>query len=156
MMRSKSKTHVGAAAAALVLISVAGPAFSQDPEYKADVPSSILTPDKVETRIGTLRFTDGAPDANTVELVYDNLDFVRGVDAFLDGIPAASIYAISEGFREAGMGPQSVGIFEDLMDARSIFLTPNSTTVYVSTVFDLEGGPVVIEMPAGMLGPMDD
>ena len=109
-----------------------------EPTYKAEVPSSIVTPDEVETRIGTLRFTDGAPDAGTVELVYDHLDFIRGVEAFLDGIPAASIYGAAQGFREAGMGPQSIGIFEDLMDARSVFLTPNSTTVYVTKVFDLE------------------
>mgnify|MGYP001813162466 CR=1 FL=1 len=130
-------------------------AQAAEPRYKADVPSSILTPDEVETRLGTLRFTDGAPDARTVELANDNLDFMRGVEAFLDGIPAASIHAIAEGFREAGMGAQSIGIFEDLMDARSIFLTPNSTTVYVSKVFDLESGPTVIELPPGMLGPMD-
>ena len=46
-----------------------------EPTYKADVPDSITTPDEVKTRIGTLRFTDGAPDEETVRLVYDNLDF---------------------------------------------------------------------------------
>ena len=132
------------------------PVAAEEPTYKADVPSSILTPDEVETRLGALRFFDGAPDARTVELVYDNLDFMRGVEAFLDGVPAASIYGLAQGYREAGMGPQSIGIFEDLMDARSIFLTANSTTVYVTKVFDLENGPIVIEMAAGMLGPMDD
>ena len=66
---------------------------------------------------------------------------MRGVEAFLDGVPAASIYGLSQGYREAGMGPQSIGIFEDLMDARSVFLTANSTTVYVTKVFDLENGP---------------
>jgi hypothetical protein len=142
-----------------VVIIIASGAYSAEPpkvKFIADVPSSIVTPDEVETRIGTLRFKDGAPDAETVERVYDNLDFVRGVEAFLDGVPAASIYGLAQGYREAGMGPQSVGIFEDLMDARSIFLTANSTTVYVTKVFDLEAGPIVIELPAGMLGPMDD
>ena len=127
-----------------------------EPKYKADVPESIMTPDEVETRLGTLRFKDGAPDDATVKTVYDNLDFIRGVDAFLDGIPAASIYGICNGYKNAGMGPQSVGIFENLMDARSVFLTPNSTTVYVSKCYDLEDGPIVVEVPAGVLGPMDD
>ena len=54
---------------------------------------------------GASRFSDGAPDYKTVELVYDNLDFMRGVEAFLDGIPAASIYGICQGYRAAGMGP---------------------------------------------------
>ena len=128
-----SKLAIGISCALLAVCSTS--VVFAAPKYKADVPSSILTPDKVETRLGTLRFKDGAPDAKTAELVYDNLDFMRGVEAFLDGIPAASIYAIAQGFREAGMGQQSIGIFEDLMDARSIFLTPNSTTVYISKVF---------------------
>jgi hypothetical protein len=132
-----------------------GVAFAE-PSYKADVPSSILTPDKVETRLGTLRFTDGAPDAKTAELAYDNLDFMRGVEAFLDGIPAASIYAMCKGLADVGVDQQTVGIFETLMDARSLYLTPNSTTVYVTHCYDLENGPIVLEASPGLLGPMDD
>ena len=47
----------------------------------------------MQTRIGTLKFFDGLPDAETVQKVYDNLDFARGVEAFLAGIPATSVYA---------------------------------------------------------------
>ena len=55
----------------------------------------------VETRLGTLTFTDGFPDEATVEKVYDNLDFQRGVQAFLTAMPAASLSAMREGL--AGM-----------------------------------------------------
>jgi hypothetical protein len=48
---------------------------------------SVSTPDKVETRLGTLEFDDGAPSAETAALVYDNLDFQHGVQAFLGAIP---------------------------------------------------------------------
>src|SRR6187551_1873290 len=44
-----------------------------------DIPSSITTPDSVETRFGTLNFHDGVPDDPTIQKVYDNLDFQRGV-----------------------------------------------------------------------------
>jgi hypothetical protein len=44
-----------------------------------DIPPEITTPDSVETRLGTLHFFDGFPDDATVEKVYDNLDFERGV-----------------------------------------------------------------------------
>ena len=44
-----------------------------------DIPASILTPDQVETRLGTLRFFDGFPDEATVQTVFDNLDFQRAV-----------------------------------------------------------------------------
>ena len=109
-------------------------------KYSADVPKHpLLHQIWSKLRLGTLRFYDGAPDAKTAEIVYDNLDFMRGVEAFLDGVPAASIYGIAQGYREAGMGPQSIGIFEDLMDARSIFLTANSTTVYCKQGFRFRG-----------------
>jgi hypothetical protein len=39
----------------------------------AQTPKSITTPDKVETRLGTLEFKDGTPSKATVERVYDNL-----------------------------------------------------------------------------------
>ncbi|MBL4766708.1 MAG: DUF1254 domain-containing protein [Rhodobacteraceae bacterium] len=140
---------------AILSLFVSGAALGA-PEYAADVPDSILTPDEVETRLGTLRFFDGAPDADTVELMYDNLDFMRGVEAFLNGMPAASIYALCHGFAEAGIGPQSVGLFEGFMDARSLFLTANSSTVYLLRCYDLEDGPIVFEAPPGILGPLDD
>ena len=48
-----------------------------------EIPPAITAPDRVETRLGTLRFTDGFPDDATVEKVFDNLDFQHAVQAFL-------------------------------------------------------------------------
>ena len=53
-------------------------------------PAAITTPDSVETRLAR-SFTDGFPDDATVQKVYDNLDFQRGVQAFLTAMPAASL-----------------------------------------------------------------
>jgi len=36
------------------------------PKMTTDTPAEITTPDSVETRLGTLRFTDGFPDEATV------------------------------------------------------------------------------------------
>jgi hypothetical protein len=127
------------------------------PRYDADVPKYIQTPDTVETeQLGTLKFFDGMPDDATVQKVYDNLDTLRGIDTFLNGIPAASIYAMREGLKSVGVQPHDIGIFEDLMDARQLFLSANSTTIYITSCFDLRNGPVVLEVPAGVLGPLDD
>ncbi len=127
------------------------------PKYAAKVPSYITTPDSVETRIGTLKFFDGLPDAATVQKVYDNLDHARGVEAFLSGMPAASVYAACEGLSQVGVKRNgAIGIMQDLMDAKSVFLTANSTTVYVLMCVDLKDGPVVVEVPPGVLGPVDD
>ena len=145
---------------ALLGMAAVAPAWAQGesaPKYSAKVPSYITTPDTVQTRIGTLKFFDGLPDTDTVQKVYDNLDFSRGVEAFLSGIPAASLYAVCEGPSEVGVKRNGgIGIFQDLMDARSLFLTANSTTIYVFMCLDLEQGPMVVEVPPGVLGPVDD
>ena len=130
---------------------------AQAQTYSADVPDSVKTPDVVTTeRLGTLKFTDGVPDKQTVKKVYDNLDFSRGVEAFLSGMPAASIYAMCSGFAEAGIPAHTIGISEKLLDARSLWLTANSTTVYVTTCLDLKQGPVVMEVAPGILGAVND
>ena len=73
------------------------------PKYSADVPPYITTPDSVDTRIGTLTFRDGAPDPETVQTLYDQIDFSRGIQAFLTGMSATSVYALCDGFA-AGRG----------------------------------------------------
>jgi hypothetical protein len=118
-----------------LMMAAAIPAWGQaqsPPKYSAKIPSYITTPDTVQSRIGTLKFFDGLPDPETVQKVYDNLDFARGVETFLSGMPAASLYAACEGLNQAGAKPnRGIALTEDLMDARSLFLTANSTTVFV-------------------------
>src|SRR6516162_5530108 len=134
------------ALAVLALVCATSLALAQ--QYKADVPPSITTPDSVDTRIGTLKFFDGLPDNATVQKAYDQIDFGRGVEAFLSGMPAASVYAFCEGLDKAGIKRnQGIGITEDLMDARSLWLTPNSTTVYAFMCLDLRAGPMVVQVP---------
>lgn len=60
------------------------------PGFNTHVPESILTPDRVETSIGTLEFFDGLPNEATIETLYDNLDRIPGTEVFLNFIPAAS------------------------------------------------------------------
>jgi hypothetical protein len=121
-----------------------------------DIPSSITTPEKAETRIGSLKFNNGVPDAETVSKVYDNLDFQRGTQSYLTGLPIVSI----EGLRRAigGFGPanQTVIISEHMLDSKSLFLTANTTTPYTLAWLDLKDGPLVVEVPSFVLGPIDD
>ena len=100
------------------------------PGYNTKIPESIMTPDRVKTRIGTLRFFDGIPTRETAELVYDNLDFLRGVETFLSGIPATSIEGLRLGLASLGAkNSNQVVIFDKLMDSNPLFLTGNSSTV---------------------------
>jgi hypothetical protein len=130
---------------------------SAGPKYAPDVPAKITTPNTVETRVGTLHFKDGAPDPATVQLAYDQLDFGRGVDAFLRGMSATSVHALCRGMEDAGIKlNHGIGIAENLLDARSLFLTANTTTVYTMFCIDLKDGPMVVRIPPRVLGPADD
>ena len=134
--------------------------FAQAPKMKmtTDIPASIIMPDKIKTRIGMLEFFDGFPTDATVKKAYDFLDFQRGVDVFLDEMRAASMIALRNGLRELGITKANqVAIFESLMDSKSLWLTPNTETVYASTFLDLKkDGPTVIESPPNVLGILDD
>jgi hypothetical protein len=95
-------------------------------DIAAEVLASLSTPDKVESRLGQLEFTDGAPARSTVETLYDHLDFVHGLNAFLTAFPAASTQAIRQGFHDIGVQDNTVLIFSELMDSSSRFLTANA------------------------------
>ena len=140
--------------AVISLACTASAAFAQ--KYKTDIPSAIVTPDSVDTRLGTLKFKDGFPDDATVQKVYDNLDFQRGVQAFLTAMPAASLVAMRKGIRGFGPDNQTAIIFDTLMDSRSLFLTPNTESIYTTAWIDLKNGPIVIESPPNTLGIVDD
>ncbi|MBA7592777.1 hypothetical protein ES708_34971 [subsurface metagenome] len=123
-----------------------------------DIPEGILTPDKVETSIGTLEYFDGVPTKATTENVYNYLDRMRGVDAFLKGIPGASVRGLIMGVKNmGGNGFNKIYITETLLDSKSLFLTANTSTIYISPYIDLkENGPMVMEVPSGMLGAFND
>ena len=127
-----------------------------DAQPATAIPPAITTPDKVETRIGTLEYKDGAPTAATAEKVLDSLDYVRGVDAFMNSFSGASAYAIRKGFHSIGAEDNTVVIFSELMDSSSLFLTANADTVYNLAVLDLTKGPLVVEVPPKALGTLND
>ncbi len=90
-------------------------------------------------------------------MCYDNLLFMRGVEVFLNWMPAASVLALREGSREAGITRNGIiGIYEDLMDSKSIFLTANMDSIYTITWLDLKDGPMVVESPPNTLGMVND
>ena len=133
-------------------------ASAAEPKYKADVPQSLITPDKVETEfLGTLEFTDGMPSDATVRKTYDFLDLSRAVDAFLNGIPGASIYAMLEGLKQAGANPGDLVLWQDYGDARTLALTFNTSTPYAFAEINVKDEPAIVEVPPGFLvGAVDD
>jgi hypothetical protein len=123
-----------------------------------EIPEGITTPNNVSSSIGELKFLDGAPLPETAELVYENLDRMRGVDVFLKCIPPASLRGLLKGAESLGANNlNKVMIMDELMDSKPLFLTGNTSTLYVTPNFDLKKyGPTVLEVPPGMLGAMND
>jgi len=126
------------------------------PLSATEIPTEISSPNKIETRIGTLDFDDGVPSVETASKVYDTLLFTRALNAFNNSFRGASALAIVKGFQSIGAGFNDVVIFSELMDASSLFLTANADTVYYLAGIDLSKGPMVIEQPSDGLGTIND
>lgn len=151
------KTIITVVIAVLIAAVISSPGLAEEPIGSIDI-KHIQTPDSVETSIGTLRFIDGAPLPETANTVYDFLDLMRGVDAFLKGIPGASIQGFMEGPRAIGQRTcNQIIVFNKLMDSKPYYLTGNTSTMYVFCMLDLKvDGPTVVDVPPGMLGVFND
>lgn len=133
---------------------------AQPPELKmtTPIPAAITAPAEVETSIGTLNYFDGVPTDKTVEAAYDYLDRSRAVNVLMNSIPMLSMYMIREGQAKAGCkAVNEICIWDNLMDSKTLLLTGNTSTMYAYGFLDLaKDGPVVIDLPEGMLGVLDD
>lgn len=130
----------------------------KDPAYKADVPATLITPDSTKSKyLGKIEMVDGFPTDKTLEKAYDFLDTIRAMQLFESGMPTASMYAMLEGHVKIGLKPNfTIGITEQLMDARSLWLTPNTTTPYIYGEIDVKDGPIVLEIGSPVIGIIDD
>jgi len=121
-------------------------------------PKHLITPDKVETSIGTLNFFDGVPTKETVSKAYDHLDLIRAEQAYLNTISGVSLFNIYKGQCSIGAcNSNQVVIFDKLMDSKSITMTSNTSTLYASFFLNpKKDGPIVLELPENVLGLFDD
>src|SRR5262245_46529436 len=128
-----------------LLIAVAVPALAQELPHNGSV----------KTRIGNLDFESGYPSQETVQKLYDEMDFQRACQAYLWGIPAVGIAEWRLAHRDIMKGKNGEMLsYLDFAEKLGI-LTPNYTTPYILTLADLEeSGPLVIELPPGMMAGM--
>jgi len=152
-----SKLTLACVAAGCVVSAIAAKP-STTYRFTTDIPDSITIDDKVKTSIGTLRFDDGYPTPDTVETIYDELDFQRGVQSFLMAQSGAAIEALRRSIEAFGPANTTHLMWEEPLRLTSqvMFLTPNTTVLYHMHWLDLNDGPVVIETPANVLGLVDD
>ena len=109
-----------------------------------------------KTRIGKLTFTSGYPTEKTVQKLYDELDFQRAVQAYLWALPMASYGAMADEHIRLGCGSSAVLVLDKSGEQQQLVLTANQDTVYMSGALDLRNGPMVMELPPGLLGTMNN
>lgn len=141
---------------ALVVAGVLGAAGATLAQVPEETIRSLGAPSTMETSLGLLEFTDGAPTEETASKVANAMTFANALAVYNNSFRGASALAIAEGLRGAGVKDNEVGIFSTLMDASSLFLTANADTVYYMSVLDLTKGPIVIEQPSDALGTIND
>lgn len=97
-----------------------------------------------------LEFEQGFPDNDTVAAAYDRADFARAVVTYKHFFPAVSGMAILAGTRAAGVVPNSVF---GTMDTRpgQVGFTLNCDTPYAPILLDLSSGPLVVDLPPGLI-----
>jgi len=145
--------RLATAAGLLFALSISNYAVSAVSESTIE---SLSAPETVETRIGTLTFSDGVPSRETASAVIDAVDFANALNVYNNSFRGASAYAIRNGFQGIGAKDNDIVIFSELMDSESLFLTANADTVYYLSTIDLSDGPMVLEQPPAGLGTIND
>ncbi len=109
----------------------------------------------IETPVGRLAFESGYPSKESVEKLYEAMDFQRACQAYIWGIPAVGLnewYLANRDVFKARNG--QLLSYLDFTEKLGI-LTPNYTTPYIATLFDVvESGPLVFEVPPGLMAGM--
>ncbi len=103
-------------------------------------------------------FTRGFLSKKASASLNDELVFQRASQAYLWALPALNMYGMKEGSEKAfGKGYNILPIFKDRLNAKTLITTPNSDVIYALGYLDLkEDGPMVIEVPPGLQGILDD
>jgi hypothetical protein len=152
--RARPFVAIGLRATCSVLAVVLGaPAIADVGE---ETLRSLSAPGSVETRIGTLEFSDGVPSRDTARTVFDTIDFSRALSVYNNSFRGASALALKKGFSSIGADDNDIIVFSKLMDASSLFLTANADTVYAVGTVGLSKGPMVVELPPDQLGTIND
>ncbi|MHC4352768.1 MAG: DUF1254 domain-containing protein, partial [Planctomycetota bacterium] len=103
-------------------------AMAQD--WKTDIPKEITTPDHIQSKIGDLDYKDGYPTQETANKVRDELDYIHGVNAFMNSIQGVSVYALRKGLADVGIKDGEFFYTSKMLDSKSLLLTANADTVY--------------------------
>lgn len=128
---------------ALLALALAAPAQAQPSRYDG---------------LATLPYDAGYMSKQDTRLLLDELAFQRAVQTYLWAQPVLNMYGMKEGSEKVfGKGYNILPIFKQRLNAKTLITTPNSDVIYALGFLDLkEDGPLVIEVPPGLQGILDD
>lgn len=120
--------------------------------------STNITPLNRYKALAQLPFEEGYPTPETSNALNDELYFQRAVQTYLWALPAMNMFAMKRGLGDKfGYGYNVISVYEKRLKPNTIITTPNSDVIYGLSWADLsKTGPLVIEVPAGLQGLMDD
>jgi hypothetical protein len=107
----------------------------------------------VKTRFGNFEFNNGYPTAEATDKLYELRTFNRAVESYLRFVTIVSMFHMQKGLKDFGLDAANKFLFFERLDAQSLYLTPNTESVYGMQFLDLKrDGPTILEAPPGLLG----
>jgi hypothetical protein len=108
--------------------------------------------------LSNLRFQQDYPTEETAQRLSDELLFERGVQSYLWALPAINIWAMKQASEARfGAGYNVLPVWRERLNAKTLVTTPNSDVIYAMGYVDVgKDGPLVIELPPGQQGILDD
>jgi len=105
-----------------------------------------------------IRFEAGFPAADKVQTIYDEIDYQRATQAYIWGIGRVAGVSLIEGLkRDLRTGIHSAAIWENSTTAKETkVLTAQTQSIYAAGSMDLHDGPIVVEIPPGVLGMVNN
>jgi hypothetical protein len=146
-----------------IILLVAGALLGWPPDVQAQAttPAPGATADShgwigtqiVKTRFGDFEFKGGYPTADATDKLYDLRTFYRAAESYLHFVTIMSMFYMQKGLTDFGLDAANKFVIFERMDSQSLYLTPNTESVYGMQFLDLKrDGPTVVEAPPGLLG----
>jgi hypothetical protein len=80
--------------------------------------------------------------------IHDRMTYHRAIDAAVWAMPLMNFKSYRDALADAGVGPNDIGYFSKMQNWKFQTATPNNTTPYILTYWNVQDGPIVVELPA--------
>lgn len=110
----------------------------------------------IETRVGTLELQSNYLTPETAKTLKDELFFQRAIQVYHLALPAVGGAGIFYDIDKVGAQSGDVIYWSDFLTSDIGLLTANLSVLYTLISLDLSDGPIVIDVPGGLYGVIDN